>query len=76
MDLCQYRNIFGEPGTGAHSYRIANIAVIDVAFTVILALFFKNPLQVFVLLMLLSIVVHKAFCVKTKLTNLVYKTPE
>ena len=30
MSLCQYKDIFGKPGEGAHSYRVANVAVVDV----------------------------------------------
>lgn len=37
MSLCQYRDIFGKPGTGAHRYRVLNTAVVDVALTVALA---------------------------------------
>jgi uncharacterized protein YjbI with pentapeptide repeats len=33
MNLCRYRNVFGAPGEGVHSYRFLNIAVIDVVFT-------------------------------------------
>ena len=30
--LCRYKNALGRPGKGIHSYRIANIAVVDVTF--------------------------------------------
>ncbi len=30
---CQYKNIFGAPRTGAHSYRLFNIAIVDVILT-------------------------------------------
>ena len=33
--MCYYKNIFGAPGTGIHSYRILNIAIFDVLFTII-----------------------------------------
>jgi hypothetical protein len=35
--FCKYKNIFGKVGEGAHSYRIFNIAIIDVISTFILA---------------------------------------
>ena len=35
--LCRYKNALGRPGKGIHSYRIANIAVVDVALTVLMA---------------------------------------
>jgi hypothetical protein len=36
-NLCKYKNMFGEPGTGAHSYRFFNIAVVDVVLTILAA---------------------------------------
>jgi len=33
--FAKYKDIFGKPGTGAHSYRILNIAVVVVFLTVI-----------------------------------------
>ena len=38
MSLCKYKNYFGEPGKGVHSYRIFNIAIVDVVMTLIGAL--------------------------------------
>lgn len=39
IDLCHYKDIFGRPREGAQSYRIFDIAVVDVAATVIVAFF-------------------------------------
>lgn len=36
---CPYANIFGEPGTGAHSTRFMGVAVVDTTLTFILALY-------------------------------------
>lgn len=33
--LCKYKNIFGEPGTGIHSYRVFDVAIIDVLSTLL-----------------------------------------
>ena len=33
--LCAYRNLFGRVAEGAHSYRIFDIAIVDVLFTVL-----------------------------------------
>jgi len=33
MSLCEYKNYFGESGKGVHSYRIFNIAIVDVIMT-------------------------------------------
>ena len=38
FDLCQYKNIFGAPGTGIHKYRIFNIAIVDTVVVLLLAL--------------------------------------
>ena len=38
MSLCKYKDYFGEPGKGVHSHRIFNIAIVDVAMTLIGAL--------------------------------------
>ena len=35
--LCRYKNLLGKPGTGIHSFRIANIAVFDVIITLLFA---------------------------------------
>lgn len=38
MKLCEYKNIFGEPNTGIHSYRIFNIAIVDTLATIVVAI--------------------------------------
>ena len=35
MTLCKYRNLLGEVGKGVHSYRIFDIAIVDVLLTFI-----------------------------------------
>ena len=34
IDLCKYKDILGKPGQGVHSYRIFNIAIVDVILTI------------------------------------------
>ena len=84
--FCKYKNLFGEVGTGAHSIRFMNIAIIDVIFTAILAKFLqkihttlrdnrKQPmsfLYYFISLLLLSIVAHRLFCVRTTIDKLLF----
>lgn len=77
--LCQYKDIFGKVGEGAHSYRILNIAIVDVALTVIVGYIiyltinkkyqFKNIL---IVLFLLGIVMHRIFCVRTTIDKLLF----
>jgi hypothetical protein len=35
--LCKYKDIFGIPGKGVHSYRFFNIAIVDVFLTLVLS---------------------------------------
>ncbi len=77
MSLCQYKNIFGKPGEGPHSYRIANIAVVDVLVTVIGAfliskLFKWKFLKTLLVLFIIGILAHKVFCVKTTVNNAIF----
>jgi len=37
LDLCKYKNILGDPGKGVHSFRIFNIAIVDVLLTILAA---------------------------------------
>jgi hypothetical protein len=49
MDLCKYKNFFGKPGEGAHSYRIFNIAIVDLGLTILVAYilsFYFTPLDI------------------------------
>ena len=75
MNLCKYQNIFGAPNTGIHSIRIFNIAVVDLLLTIFLAILISNITKsdfifIFIIVMIISILVHKLFCVKTTLTKL------
>jgi len=75
MELCKYKDVFGRPGEGAHSYRIFNIAIVDTIGTIIIGYliskYFKLKLYiVLIVLFILSIIIHKIFCVKTTLSNL------
>ena len=75
--LCKYKDFFGRPGEGAHSYRIFNIAYIDVIFTVIMAwviskLFTLSFGYTLIIVFLLGIVMHRAFCVRTTIDKLFF----
>lgn len=76
--LCHYKNLLGKPDTGIHSFRIANIAVFDVLITLlfayILCLLFPNiPKYIFFIgIFILGIIVHRIFCVKTTINNLLF----
>lgn len=74
--LCDYKDIFGAPNTGLHSYRIFNIALVDVLATFVLAYILSIFLKKYklstitILLFISSIIIHKFFCVETTLTKL------
>ena len=75
--LCKYRNYFGKPGEGAHSYRLFNIAYIDVLFTVITAWIISHFFNLsfgytLAILFLLGIVMHRMFCVRTTIDKLIW----
>jgi hypothetical protein len=70
MSLCKYADVFGKPKEGAHATRALGLAVVDVGLTAVLALFFRHKVNAFCVLMVL---VHRAFCVHTTITDLVFK---
>ncbi len=77
MNLCQYKDIFGKPGEGVHSYRIANVAIVDVGVTVIGAFLIAkllkwNFLKTLIVLFIIGIIAHKVFCVKTTVDKAIF----
>ena len=75
--LCQYKDIFGKPNTGIHSYRLFDIAIVDTLATILLGVFLKNTLKikldlvwVIVILVLVSVPIHMLFCVDTTLVKI------
>jgi len=75
MSLCPYQNIFGKVGEGPHKYRLFGFAIVDTVATLVLAFIIarytkQDPTLVFIALVLLSIIVHRAFCVESTLTKL------
>ena len=77
LDLCHYKDIFGRPREGAHAYRLFDIAVVDVAATVLLALVISRIFGLsfwksLVVLFIIGIISHRAFCVRTTVDKLVF----
>lgn len=76
--LCKYKNILGEVNKGPHSYRIFNIAILDVLLTIagaygIYRLFPKyNYWFILIFLFILGIILHRLFCVKTTIDKLLF----
>jgi hypothetical protein len=75
--FCKYKDIFGKPSEGAHKYRLFDIAVIDVAFTILgayLISYFSGYIfwKVLAILFLSGIFIHRLFCVRTTVDKIVF----
>jgi hypothetical protein len=77
LEFCKYKDLFGKPGKGVHSYRIFNIAIVDVLLTIlgafIISYFMKfNFATTLLVLFLLGIILHRLFCVRTTVDKLLF----
>ena len=77
--FCKYKDVLGKPNTGLHSYRVYNIAVIDVLLTFLLAKFIQYYILEetdFSLILcgcfIAGIVIHRVFCVRTTVDKLLF----
>jgi hypothetical protein len=75
--LCKYKDIFGRPNEGVHSYRLFHLAAVDVILTVLFAWWihikFRQSFWVVLLvLFLMGIVFHRLFCVKTVIDRFLF----
>ena len=78
MNLCKYKDVLGRPKEGVHSWRIFDIAVVDVALTLVVAAlitwYSQIPLwQTSLALFIVGIVLHRAFCVRTTVDKWLFK---
>lgn len=76
MDLCNSQlkkdldNLIGVPGEGIHSYRIFNIAYMDVIVVLLAAILIAwvmkwNYMKTIIGIFILGIGVHRILCIKT-----------
>ena len=78
MTLCKYRNLLGEVGKGVHSYRIFDIAIVDVLLTFIgayIIYIFNTENNYFIILaivFIIGIILHRIFCVRTTIDKLLF----
>ena len=77
MNLCKHKDFFGKPKEGLHSYRIFDLAIIDIIFTIlgayIISYFSKQNFYItLAILFLIGIVLHRIFCVKTTLDKIIF----
>jgi hypothetical protein len=80
--LCKYSNALGEPDKGVHALRIGGLAAVDLLLTAGLAYLVSRHalgchgvlafLLVFVMLILVAVALHEAFCVNTRLNALIF----
>ena len=77
--LCDYSEILGKVGEGVHSYRVFDVAIIDVVMTMIGAYFLQKTFlkkyeyyEVLLGLFLLGIILHRLFCVRTTIDKLLF----
>lgn len=78
MQFCEYKNALGVPGKGIHSYRIFNIAVVDVLLTFVLAYVIKlvgnyeSYWYVLLYTFVAGILLHWVFCVDTTVNKVLF----
>lgn len=75
--LCQYRDFFGKPRTGAHAIRVLDLAMVDVVGTIVIGwgvakLAGWTPWKTISIAFLLGILFHRAFCVRTTVDRLLF----
>lgn len=76
MTLCKYKDLFGKPNQGVHSYRIFGFALFDILGTVVLALLISRAVKssfwkVFLLLFIAAEILHYLFCVDTAFMKMI-----
>ena len=76
-NLCKYKDMFGKPKEGVHSYRVFDIAIVDVIFTIlggiIIAYIFNlDYTNTIIILFVLGIVMHRLFCVETTVDKFLF----
>lgn len=75
--LCPYGKIFGKPGEGIHKHRIFGLASVDLFATLLLAVIIGlwkkwsifKIVGLFIALVIISVPIHRIFCVETTLTK-------
>jgi len=74
---CSYKNLFGEPKTGIHSYRIFDLAIMDIIQTIIggyiISIYFGyDKIKTIIWLFIIGILIHRIFCVNTTINKLIF----
>ncbi len=71
------KKIFGTVNKGIHKYKIFNIAIFDLLFTLSSALIIsfyikKSFITIFILLFLLSIIIHRIYGIRTTVDKFLF----
>lgn len=77
--LCPYKDIFGKPGTGVHAIRVFDVALVDVALTVIAAYYISKHYGwslkwTIFWAFIIGEIFHYIFCVETTVIKLLTRT--
>ena len=77
MNLCKYKNMFGDVNKGIHKYKLFGISIVDVLLTIGLAyiisiIFNWNYWYILLGLFILGIILHRLFCVNTTINVLIF----
>lgn len=76
MDLCKYKDVFGESRKGIHSIRIFDFAILDFVGLFILAYVLRATLdfplmETIIALFIIGQILHYLFCVRTKFLEVI-----
>ena len=74
---CPYSEALGRPREGVHAYRLFDVAVVDVALTILGGLIIAHllgwhPAVGVAALFVIGVIMHRLFCVKTKVDELLF----
>ncbi len=73
----RYRDIFGKPNEGAHSYRLFGLAIVDVLLTALGIMLISryttmSVLNITIITIISVILIHRLFCVNTAVNKLIF----
>jgi hypothetical protein len=76
--LCPYKYLFGKPNESVHKYRILDVAIVDLSMTIaasyLIAQYYNKDFKIIlVILILLGIISHRLFCVRTTVDKLLFR---
>jgi len=75
--LCKYKDILGKPREGIRKYRIFDISIMDTVVVLIFGYIISRYMEwnlsiVLVVLFISGIIVHKIFCVRTRIDRWIF----